>query len=156
MKKWMTMGLTLIAITSTFAQPDKRHNMSKDEMQAKKVSFIANELELNTEEAQRFWPVYNEYQAEIELIRKEQMDNMKLMVDARRTGTALSDTQIEKMMTTRFANQSKLLEIEKRYYERFKKVLPLEKVARFYAAEERFKLEMLREMRDRPHPPGKK
>jgi hypothetical protein len=156
MKKWMTMGLNLIAITSTFAQPDNRHNMSKDEMQAKKVSFIANELELNTEEAQRFWPVYNEYQAEIELIRKEQMDNMKLMVDARRTGTALSDTQIEKMMTTRFANQSKLLEIEKRYYERFKKVLPLEKVARFYAAEERFKVEMLREMRDRPHPPGKK
>jgi len=156
MKKWMTLGLGLIAITTAFAQPDKRHNMSKDEMQAKKVSFIANELELNTEEAQKFWPVYNEYQAEIELIRKEQMDNMKLMVDARRTGTALSDTQIEKMMTTRFANQSKLLEIEKRYYERFKKVLPLEKVARFYAAEERFKLEMLREMRDRPHPPGKK
>jgi hypothetical protein len=156
MKKWMTMGLNLIAITSTFAQPDNRHNMSKDEMQAKKVSFIANELELNTEEAQRFWPVYNEYQAEIELIRKEQMDNMKLMMDARRTGTALSDTQIEKMMTTRFANQSKMLEIEKRYYERFKKVLPLEKVARFYAAEERFKVEMLREMRDRPHPPGKK
>lgn len=154
MKKWMTILVSAALVTTAFAQP--RHEMKKEEMQAKKVAFIATELELSTEEAQKFWPVYNEYQAEIDKIRKEQMDNMKLIMDARKTGTALSDTEIEKMMTTRFANQSKLLEIEKRYYERFKKVLPLEKVARFYAAEERFKLEMLREMRDRPHPPGKK
>lgn len=156
MKKWMTLGLTLMAIASTFAQPDKRHNMSKDEMLAKKVSFIANELELNTEEAQKFWPVYNEYQAEMELIRKEQMDNLRLVMDARKSGTKLSDTELERIMTARFANQGKMLEIEKKYYERFKKVLPMEKVARFYAAEERFKVEMLREMRDRPNPPGKK
>jgi hypothetical protein len=156
MKNWMTLGLGLIAITTAFAQPDKRHNMSKDEMQAKKVSFIANELELNTEEAQKFWPVYNEYQAEIEVIRKEQMDNFRLVMDARKSGTTLSDTEIEKMMTARFANQGKMLEIEKKYYERFKKVLPMEKVARFYAAEERFKVEMLRELRDRPQAPGRK
>lgn len=154
MKKWMTIGIIATLFMSAFAQP--KHESKKEEMQAKKVAFIATELELSTEEAQRFWPVYNEYQAEIDKIRMEQMDNMKVMMEARKSGTNLSDTEIEKIMTARFANQSKLLEMEKKYYERFKKVLPMEKVARFYAAEERFKVEMLREMRDRPHPPGKK
>jgi Spy/CpxP family protein refolding chaperone len=150
------MAIIMALCANTFAQPEKHHEARRDEMQAKKVAFIATELELTTDEAQKFWPVFNEYQAELDKIRKEQMENFKPLMEARKSGTSLSESELDKLMNNRFVNHGKMLEVEKKYYDRFKKVLPMEKVARYYAAEERFKVEMLREMRDRPQGPGKK
>ena len=68
----------------------------KDKVKAQRVAYITQELELSETEAQKFWPIYNTYQSEIEQLRasldlkprrdmtdKEAEDMMMAMLDGR-------------------------------------------------------------------------
>lgn len=72
--------------------------------EALKVAYITKQLNLSVEEAQKFWPVHNNYMAEIKNARKEQADN-------------------------EIAFEEKLLNIRKRYNNDFKKILNSEERA---------------------------
>ena len=46
------------------------YHQKRERIESMKIGFITDKLSLSTEEAQKFWPVYNEYQAKQEKIRK--------------------------------------------------------------------------------------
>jgi Spy/CpxP family protein refolding chaperone len=43
----------------------------KENIEAMKIAFITNKLELSPEEAQKFWPVYNQYNEKLKDLRKK-------------------------------------------------------------------------------------
>lgn len=55
--------------------PEKKKRMSKEERmekyEAQKVAYLTAELDLSTEQAQKFWPVYNEYSKKKRALREE-------------------------------------------------------------------------------------
>ena len=53
-----SLTMVLAVASSLFAQPEKK----KEDIKAMKIGFITNELNLTPDEAQKFWPVYNEFQ----------------------------------------------------------------------------------------------
>ena len=53
-----------------FAQPDE-DKMNKAE--AIQIAYLTKELGLSAEEAQKFWPVYNDYKDQIKKARKDNM-----------------------------------------------------------------------------------
>jgi len=59
------------SITSFSQQQEPRINMY-----ALKVAFITKDLNLTTEEAEKFWPVYNTYIDELKKARKESGDDI--------------------------------------------------------------------------------
>jgi hypothetical protein len=67
-KRYLTGFLFVFAVYFCTAQPGngKRGQMAE----ALKVAFITRELNLTTDEAQKFWPVYNSYFEEIQQARK--------------------------------------------------------------------------------------
>ena len=68
--------VSLSAVLSTvivLAQPGQQQ---RENMEAKHIGFITNQLQLTTEEAQAFWPVYNRYHAEIEALRKNHVTEL--------------------------------------------------------------------------------
>ena len=42
----------------------------KEKIEALKMGYISKELDLSPEEAQKFWPVYNQYQKELDAAKK--------------------------------------------------------------------------------------
>jgi hypothetical protein len=71
---FLTMSTDLIA-------QDRREHYQR--IEAIKVAFITKKLDLTTEEAQKFWPVYNNYQKELmELMRKRREDRKKTDIDS--------------------------------------------------------------------------
>lgn len=120
---------------------------AKEKVDAMKIGFITNFLDLTSEEAKNFWPVYNKYQDEIELLRRSRRDNI---LNEQTNLDSMPDGELEKLVDSEIIFHQNELDIQKKYHPQFKHVLPMKKVAKLYRAEEEFKrklLEMIREKR---------
>ena len=74
MKNYISILAFLIFASGITAQENrgvkrdgKRKQRSDSRIEAKKVAYITEELDLSTEEAQRFWPLYNDFQTIINM-----------------------------------------------------------------------------------------
>ncbi len=117
-----------------------------ERIEALKISYITRALDLTPEEAQQFWPLYNEYQDKLESIRKERR---AATMDKWRKDQNMSDAEIVEALDKYLDYNQKELDLQKEYIEKFKQVLPVKKVAQLIVAEERFKLVLLEELRKR-------
>ena len=115
-----------------------------DAIAAMKVSFITRKLNLTPKEAQLFWPVYNQYEEELETLRK---NHRKMMNETKNDFSQVSDADIEKMVDEQINFRQKEIDILKKYHPQFKKVLPVKKVALLYKAEEEFKRHLIKQIK---------
>jgi hypothetical protein len=139
--KYAIILMLLIPVLSVTAQDSR-----KEKIEALRVGFITKELNLTAEEAQKFWPVFNQYQDELEKLRKARRSEM---MDARENFDTMSDADVSKAIDNEMSFQQQELDLRKRYVAEFKKVLPVKKVARLLRAEQQFKLKLLQEYKDR-------
>lgn len=138
-KAILTLTILLLG-TYLIAQP------AKERVDALKISFITKELDLSPEEAQQFWPVYNQYQTKLEAIREERDASIPRGPNALDN---LSDQQLESAMEQMFAYEQQELDLKRTYHDRFLDILPIRKVGRLHMAEQRFKLMLLNEIKKR-------
>jgi Spy/CpxP family protein refolding chaperone len=145
MKNLLMMLMSLAIMTTASAQePDKKGESHKEKMEAAKIGFITKELQLTPEEAQKFWPVYNQREAELEEVRKAMR---KIHKD--RKIEEMSDAEADKAMEDMMLLRQRELDIDKKYHAEFKKVLPIKKVAQLYHAEMKFRHEVMKEWKER-------
>ena len=117
-----------------------------DKIESMKIAFLTNKLNLTAKEAQLFWPLYNEYNQKMEALRKakkSEYDEIKS-----KNGTP-SDKEIAAYMEEVFLTKQKELDLQKEYYYKYIKILPMKKVAQLYQAENQFKKELLRIIKDK-------
>ncbi len=151
MKKY-TILLLILFSTITIGQLSAQrqgggmgNRQNKEKVDAMKIGFLTDYLDLSSEEAKVFWPVYNKYQDETDQLRKTRRKNI---LNDQPNFDSLSDAELEKIVDSEIAFRQSELDIQKKYHPQFKKVLPMNKVAKLYRAEEEFKkklLEMIRE-----------
>lgn len=112
-----------------------------ERVQALKVAFITKALDLSSAEAEKFWPIYNEYQDKRETARNQLQADYKIIRD--------QSEQLSAEELTRLGNEMVSLKIKdatlvSEMHEKLKKVLPPKKLAQLYVAEEDFKKELIR------------
>lgn len=144
MKNIKLLLLNLFLFTAVALQAQPPH--AREKVEAMKIGFLTERLELSPEEAQVFWPVYNQYQDELEKVRLTRKDYISA---ARKGMDDLSDKEIEKLVDSELAFRQSELDLQKKYHGQFKKVLPIKKVAKLYRAEEDFKRKLLEMIQDR-------
>jgi membrane-associated HD superfamily phosphohydrolase len=130
MKKYLLMWLMFFGVmASAVAQDDKADDekVGGGRLEAMKIAWLTKKLNLSPEEAQKFWPVYNQYTAELQKARK----------DAR----ANNDDDLK--------TQQKMLDIRKKYEGEFGKSVSKEKVNTFYRAEREFLAEVQKRIMER-------
>jgi Spy/CpxP family protein refolding chaperone len=145
--KLLSAAFTVLVFTSTlYAQRKEPSKEDIENFRAKKVSFITEKLQLTPEEAQKFWPIYNQSEMENweaqnkrrEIERKVQEENGNL-----------SDKEIidlTKQMVETFKAEALVSE---KYNKKFLEILPPKKVLKLYQAEHQFRMQMLHEYRNR-------
>ena len=82
MKKYILIPLFALVVSTLFAQHGPRPEAfreKKDKMNAMKAAYVTEELNLSTEEAQRFWPIYNEMNDKIEDLRMTTFEKIKAL-----------------------------------------------------------------------------
>jgi hypothetical protein len=153
MKNYMMLFL-LTAGTCAFAQtppsPEKKGpspEQRKERMEAQKIAFITQKLSLTPDEAEKFWPVYNEF-------TKKNEDLVKKQVDARKGKdiNSMSDQDASALIDSELNMQEQRTALLKEYTPKFKAVLPVKKVALLYQAEKEFRMkkkQMMQEHRNK-------
>lgn len=147
----MTNCKTILLVATCFmsglasAQPKAENQQNKrEEIAAKKVAFITQKVELTVEEAQVFWPIYNEHEKAMNTLRRaRRADNKKL----RENNASLSDKEMEALVDNEIIFKQKELDIQKEFHAKLKSTLPIQKVVKFYRAQEEFKKHLLKELR---------
>jgi hypothetical protein len=117
----------------------------QNRVEAQRIAYITNRLQLTPEEAQQFWPLYNQFVQQRNAIRAQNagMPNLKGGVDN------LTDADIEKVMLAEMDKQGKELELRKEYFQKLRKVLSIRKIFKLYRSEKDFNSEILKELRNR-------
>ena len=157
MKRIIIVAACLLSAVVLFAQPQghkqNEENRKKEfeRIQAEKIAFITQELDLSPEEAQVFWPVYNQCWKEALQAHKEMRDAF----DAIRGKKAddLSDAELEKKLDLYIQANEASNQVMAQWYPKFKKVLPIRKVAKLYQAEEAFQMRMINNLKKHPQRP---
>ena len=160
MKTTTIKSLILIAFISlttiSFAQapmgppPEnkkEKHGEKRENIEAMKIAFITQKLSLTPEEAQQFWPVYNQYQDKLQELRKKRRQDNK---EAKENFDEMTDKEVEQLVDAEIAFKQKETDLQKEYHAKFKSVLPIKKVAKLYHAEEQFKRVLLDKLKDKP------
>jgi len=140
MKKISALAaLLLLSLSLPLAAQDKpadNMNIVRDAIQAEKKVLVAENMGLTETEAAAFWPVYEEYQAEV----KKLGDRMvKLVENYGTTHKVMTDDTAGKLLQEMLAIQSDRVKLQEKFLPKFQKVLPMTKVARYYQIENKIR-----------------
>lgn len=133
-----TLAIALVCSAAVFAQDKEAKKAAKNDfrekMRSEQVAFITSELNLTEAEAQAFWPVYNDIQAQKREAFGKSFEAMKALKEAVDNG---SDTK--KLLDEYLKAKKAVDEIEYDAPAKYAKVLPAEKVAKLILSEEHFR-----------------
>ncbi|MFT6716393.1 MAG: hypothetical protein ACJA0Q_001032 [Saprospiraceae bacterium] len=128
--------------------PDLSKEISKEKrekIKTFKIGYLTEKLSLTTEEATRFWPVYNDFQKKKYALRKQVLGSKK----QRKNIDSLSDAELEKIVDNQMKLKEKMLALEKEFYVKIKEILPIKKIYLLGKAERDFKRIMIQKMQKR-------
>lgn len=158
MKKLTFILITALALSAPALAQGPAHKKNelreqkRENLEAMKVAFITQKLELTPEEAQVFWPIYNQYSEKLQELRKKKRMESK---STKQNFDELSDKEVEQAVDNEMMYRQKELDIQKEYHAKFKSVLPIKKVAKLYTTEEQYKRVLLDKLKDKPEKPLK-
>jgi Spy/CpxP family protein refolding chaperone len=143
--KILLIILFLVSIHS-FAQTPM--NEKKEQIRALKVGFITNELSLTTDEAAKFWPIYNAFDDKQFELRHQKMKAFK----ARMNDDALdkmSEKEASALLAQMENNEDELYQLRKKFMANLQGVLSPIKIIKLRKAEDDFNRKLLQQYRNK-------
>jgi hypothetical protein len=113
---------------------DQDIKLLREDIRSKKKQLVAANLKLSDDEATKFWPVYDQYTAELVKINNEKYALIKEYAD---TWGTMSDQQALSLTNRALDVEKNVADLRIKYVPMFSKVIPGKKVATFYQIERR-------------------
>ncbi|WP_199856309.1 hypothetical protein [Lunatibacter salilacus] len=111
-----TIFLLLLAVTG-YAQRGSRNEVDREKLESARVAFITNRLALTSEQAEKFWPIYNQHNES----RRTHMG--KLHGLSKEAGDNPSESKASELIEKRFQIQEDMLKDEKSFMREITKVI---------------------------------
>lgn len=109
----------------------------EERVKTQHIAFISNRLQLTPKEAEQFWPLFNEFHAKQKAMREA------TRAERQKPFGEMTDAEVEKLIAGELDLQTRELELRKEYYQKFKVVISVKKIAKLYRAERDFKMTVL-------------
>ena len=142
MKKIAT--LLFIIIFSTIAAQE---NPKMERIKTLRIAFISEKLDLTTDEAQKFWPVYNEFENKQVLVRKQKRVIMQKL--KQKDSNAISENDMNQMLVDSENLENEIQNNRKQFVKNLKGILPVKKILLLRQSEDEFKRKMLNQISKR-------
>lgn len=114
----------------------------QEQIDAFKIAFFTEKLQLTTEESKAFWPLFNEFE--------ERQDALQEKYDLRgKRLELLSDDEVKGHIMDQLEMEDELVKLRRDYTMKFMEVLPIRKVAMLQRINREFKKALLEEIRKR-------
>jgi hypothetical protein len=132
-----------LSLFTAFAQ----HRGKKERIRAFKTAFITEKLDLSPKEAEKFWPVYNQYTKNIYNLKVVELRKEQIKIREKGGIDALSDQEARKYLQILVKNEKQLTDVKLKLFSDLKKILPPKKILLLYQAEHDFNRKLLEEYR---------
>jgi predicted outer membrane protein len=135
------MALMLLAFAApALAQDKPADNMQilRDKLRADKKLVVATNMELTESEAKAFWPVYEQYQKDLQKIN-QRLVNLLESYAADFRGKSLTDDKAKKLIDEAVAIEQAEANLKSAYAPKLGKALPVKKVARYLQIENKIR-----------------
>jgi uncharacterized protein YfkK (UPF0435 family) len=117
----------------------------KERIKAQKIAFITEKLELTVKEAEKFWPIYNAFEAQTEKVRYEELRDIKRQI---RTNPDMSDSEADVLLEKLSKAENQMHQAKVKLVNDLKTVIPSIKIIRLKGAEDEFNRRLLERLRD--------
>ena len=146
MKTKIILPIIFLLVTSlSFSQGFKE---KREKVKALKVAYITEQLELTTDEAQKFWPIYNAFDEKQSELRHEKM---RAILDRFKPGNVekLSEKDASNSLAQMEKIEEDLFNLKKKFIKDLQGVISAKKIIKLKKAEEDFNRELLKQMREK-------
>lgn len=143
MKKTIVF-IMISLLTFSMSAQDMNRQERREQIKELKISFITQRLDLTTAEAEKFWPIYNQFESSYNELRKKS-HNTKKSVDLENLNEKEAKSLLEEM--TFIENQKHSLKSD--FVKDLQKVIPAKKIVLLKEAEDDFNRKMIQEYKRR-------
>jgi hypothetical protein len=137
--------ITLMAVLVAFTTPALTQEKAADtmellrqKMKADKKLVVGANLELTESEAQRFWPLYEDYQRDLQKINQRIVALIERYAADYRN-KSLTDEKAKPLIDEAVSIEQAEAQLKKAYVPKLSKVLPAKKVARYMQIENKIR-----------------
>lgn len=136
----------LIILTTISISLVQGQNPNMEKLNAYKIAFFTKKMDLSSQEAEKFWPLYNEFQD-----KKFHIQQEKVFINRNfnQNGATMTDKELTEAGDKYIAIEIQEASLSQEYHSRFKEILPPAKIIRLYQAENQYKLQLLNELQNR-------
>ena len=120
--------------TTQGAQIDQDIDLLRKDIRSQKKQLIAANVPLTDAEAQKFWPVYDQYTAELVTIHN---DKYQLIKEYAQSYDTMTDAQADDWSRRLLKQDADVAALRQKYWSNFRKVLPPKKAALYEQIERR-------------------
>lgn len=140
--------LVLFMSMHTMAQEGPFIKKKREQIKSLKVAFITNELELTSDEAAKFWPLYNSYEDKQQEIKKLRLKGYLERIDDR-SFDKLTEKEAANLLAQMENSEDELHLAKKKFIASLKGVISPIKILKLKRAEENFNRKLLQQYRDK-------
>lgn len=145
MKKITFILIACIFLTTQlFAQGPKGR---EDQLKGLKIAHITQELDLSSQEAEKFWPLYNAHQDNMLNYRKEQGRSSFKRIKDKGGVDALSDEEAAAIIDNFISIDAKIQKEKEQFYNSLTGILSPKKILKLHIAEADFNRRILQRLR---------
>ena len=136
----MTAVMLLASASPALAQDKRADNMQilRDKIRADKKLVVATNMELTESEAKNFWPIYNEYQKDLQNINGRIVAVLESYA-ADLKSKSLTDDKAKQLIDEALAIDQAEANLKSTYAPKLSKALPVRKVARYLQIENKIR-----------------
>ncbi|MFV8336288.1 sensor of ECF-type sigma factor [Flavobacterium sp. RSP29] len=140
--------ILLLFVSFNFYAQGESMKEKKEQIKALKAAFFTTELDLTTNEAERFWPIYNTFDD-----KQFELRHQKMKTYMRRMNDGSLDKITEKEANIFLAQiedtEEELFLLRKKFMQNVRTILPAVKIVKLKKAEEDFNRKLLQQYRNK-------
>jgi hypothetical protein len=147
--KWFLMGMAALVLSvphsvaqQATAEPARTETQEtnirayvellRSDVSAKRTLIYTDIMQLNDEQAARFWPIYREYEVELNKLNDQKLEGIK---EYARTYSSMTDAKADELATLALELENKRNDLKKKYYNKMREQLGGVIAARFLQVE---------------------
>jgi hypothetical protein len=143
----MKRNIVVFTILVTFCAINlTAQNANRQRLDAYKIALFTKRLNLTSQEAEKFWPVYNEYQ---DMKNKIQLERQEINRNFNQNGLNMSDKELSEAGDRFVSLEVREAALAQEFHGKIKKILSPVKVLRLYQAENQYRIQLLNELQER-------
>lgn len=148
MKALQTYALVAIFFISglSFGQGGKNPG---EKVRSLKIAYITQELELTAKEAEKFWPVYNEYDKKIRGLERNERMKVRTIIKESNGYKNLTDDQASTILNRIYKIERQILDTKKEMDQKLSKIISKKKILRLKHIEREFVRNLMNKLRSR-------